>query len=54
MSDKQILVETTLHNQVKAAAAIRGQKIRDFAEDALRAWLKANPIQNKEEVISDD
>jgi hypothetical protein len=39
MTVKQVLVGEELHQQVKAAAALMGQSIREFTEEALRAQL---------------
>ena len=36
---KQIVIDDQLHGQVKAAAALRGETLREFAERALRAAL---------------
>ena len=44
MSYKQILVTQELHQQIKAAAALQGQSILEFAESALRRALPDAPL----------
>jgi len=41
---KQIVIDDQLHGQVKAAAALRGETLREFAERALRAALPTEPL----------
>ena len=47
MTYKQIIIDETLHNQVKAAAALAGQSIRVYTENALRQQLPPDVV-NKE------
>jgi len=40
MTYKHVLVQTDLHNQVKAHAALLGQTIREYTENALAKRLE--------------
>ena len=44
MTDKHILVNPELHNQVKAAAALEGKSIKEWAETHLAAALPREPL----------